>query len=340
MNERIDFYRSPVDRDLLRSLTRRSDIRGLVQCLGILAVYAVTTGASLYFFRAGMWVAMAVSLYVHAMFSSFTGMESTVHELSHKTPFRTRWINEAFYGLFCFLSWNNPVHFRESHRRHHQVTVFRGRDKEVVLSPAPFNFLDYLSWFLFDWKKFRMIMRGNMVLVAGKDVPDIFFWDPLFDREDTRRARMFLWARLQLLAHTILVVVFAVLGLYPLIFTVSLSYFFATFLARSCEIVQHVGMESDVPDWRMTCHTMLFGPVMSFFYWKMNFHIEHHTYAAVPFYNLEKLHRAMASDCPVPVRGYLKGVGRILGIIRRQHREPDWHFIPELPVGAAPAKRA
>ena len=29
---------------------------------------------------------------------------------------------------------------------------------------------------------------------------------------------------------------------------------------------------------------------MRFWYWHMNFHIEHHMYAAVPCYNLEKLH--------------------------------------------------
>jgi len=338
MAERINFYRSPIERTLLRELNKRSDFRGLVQSLGILLIYLTTTGLSVYLFLEKMWIPMILACYVHSIFSSFVGMESTVHELSHKTPFKTRWLNEFFYGLFCMLSWNNPVHFRESHRRHHQFTVYKGKDKEVILSPAPFGWLDVLSWFSFDWKKFIMIMRGNAVLVSGRDIPDIFFWDPLFEKDDPRRGRMILWARIQLVVHIILAVYFVFSGLYVLIYTVSFSYFFATFLARSCEIVQHAGMKSDVPDWRITCHTMIFGPVISFLYWNMNYHIEHHTYAAVPFYNLKKLHKAMASDCPEPARGYFRGVGKILGIMKQQKQNPDWCYIPVMRDSASPAR--
>ena len=115
---------------------------------------------------------------------------------------------------------------------------------------------------------------------------------------------------------------FAWYGLWVLIYTVCCSYFFATVPGHVHEIVQHVGIKSDVPDWRVTCHTMLFGPVMSFLYWNMNYHIEHHTYAAVPFFNLGRLHRAMAADCPVPVKGYYKAVGKILGLMNRQRKDP------------------
>ncbi len=338
MADRIKFYRSPVDRELLRELNKRSNSKGLIQSLGMLLLYCTTTFFSLYFFMKGMWISMIVAAYIHSVFSSFIGMEAAVHELSHKTPFKTKWLNEFFYGLFSMLSWNNPVHFRESHRRHHQVTVFRGLDKEVILANQVFGFWDFISWFTFDWKKFRMIMIGNLTLVAGKDIPDIFAWDPLFEKDDPRRARMILWARIQLLVHIALVVFFITQGLWILIFTVNFSYFFASFLGRSTGIVQHVGLMSDVPDWRITCHTMLFGPVMSFLYWRMNYHVEHHTYAAVPFYNLPKLHEAIVDDCPVPVNGYYAGLGKILGLLRKQRKDSDWHYVPEFPESANPPK--
>ncbi|RKX70779.1 MAG: hypothetical protein DRP60_15435 [Spirochaetes bacterium] len=338
MTNRINFYKSPIDRELLRKLNKRSNFHGFVQSLGILTLYLTTTALSLYFFLGKMWIPMLIACYLHAMFTSFLGMESSVHELSHKTPFKTRWINEFFYGLFCLLTWNNPIHFRESHRRHHQMTAFKGRDMEVILTPAPFGFMDFFSWFTFDWKKFVMIMRGNAVLVSGRDIPDIFFWEPLFEKDDSRRSKMILWARLQFLLHIILTTFFVMNGLWVLIFTVSCSYFFATFLGRSTGMVQHIGLKSDVPDWRINCHTMIFGPVMQFLYWKMNYHIEHHTYAAVPFYNLKELHEAMKADCPVPVKGYFRGVGKILELIRKQRKDPDWCYIPEMPEGAAPAK--
>ena len=59
---------------------------------------------------------------IHFMFHGFTGTEAAVHELSHGTPFKSRWLNELFYRLFCFLSWSNWVHFRASHMLHLRFT--------------------------------------------------------------------------------------------------------------------------------------------------------------------------------------------------------------------------
>ncbi len=332
--EQIRFYRTPVDRAALKVLTKRRDLPGLMQSSGLLAFYLFTTFVSLYFYKTGNWVMMVVSCYFHSLFVNFLGMEAAVHELSHKTPFRTKWLNEFFYGLFSFLTWNNPVHFRESHKRHHQVTVFEGLDREVILTPGDPGRQDYISWFLFDWKKFRMIMRANLAFVLGKDQPDVFAWNPLFSRDDPRRERMFRWSRFQMLGHGLLIYIFIRYDLPVLIYTVSCSYFFATALSRSCEILQHKGLKPNIPDWRMTCHTMIVGPVISFFYWRMNYHVEHHMYAAVPFYNLPGLHKMIAFDSPVPVKGYWKGVKKVLYCLKRQRELNEWFYIPSLPETA------
>lgn len=338
MDDRINFYHTPIDREILKDLTKRSDLQGLLQSLGILLVYAATTAVSLYFFLQRMWLPMVLACYLHSMFAGFLGMASSVHELSHTTPFKTKWLNEVFYYLFAFLTWNNPVHFRESHRRHHQLTTFRGRDKEVIIEPAPFTTADYVSWFFFDWKIFRMLMRANWAFFRGKDQPDVFFWDPLFEKDDPKRQKMIAWARFQFIGHLILAGVFAYFQLWVLIYTVSLSYFFATFMIHATGMVQHIGLKPNVPDWRMNCHTMIFGPVMAFFYWRMNYHIEHHMYASVPFFNLHKLHKVIGHDLPEPVRGFFPAVGKILGLVRKQRKDPRWVYVPVLPPDAAPAQ--
>ncbi|WP_168203320.1 fatty acid desaturase [Oceanispirochaeta crateris] len=338
MVRNIQFYRTPIDREALRTLTQRKDLPGLIQCLSLLTVYLFTTWVSFYFFRHELWIPMVMACYIHAMLSSFLGMEATVHELSHKTPFKSKSLNEIFYGLFSFLSWNNPIHFRESHKRHHQVTVFKGLDKEVVLSPAPFHMRHILSWFLFDYQKFKNIMRGNLSYALGRDIPDTFYWDPLFEKDDPQRQSMFLWSRFLILGHLIFLGLFIYFQLWVFIFTFTCSYFFVTFLGRFTGIVQHIGLKPSVPDWRMTCHTMVFGPVISFFYWRMNYHIEHHMFAAVPFYNLPKLHALMAADTPLPVKGFIRGVKKIMSLMKEQRKNPEWVYIPDLPAGAGPAK--
>ena len=100
----IDWYRTPIDRAELRSLTKRSNLRGFLQSFGFLLLYACTTGVTLYLFLQKMWVPMFILCYVHASMHSFVGMEAAVHELSHGTPFKSKWLNELFYYLFSSLS--------------------------------------------------------------------------------------------------------------------------------------------------------------------------------------------------------------------------------------------
>ena len=44
------------------------------------------------------------------------------------------------------------------------------------------------------------------------------------------------------------------------------------------------GLQDYVPDFRLCYRRFLVNPVVRFLYWHMNFHIEHHMYAAVPCY--------------------------------------------------------
>ena len=264
MGSSIDFYRTKIDKEVFAGLRKRSDLRGLVQALSLLVIFIFTNLICLYFFLRSAWILMACSMVVHSLFSNFLGMEASVHELSHRTPFRTRWLNEVFYYLFACITWNNPIHFRESHKLHHQFTLFRGFDREVVIEPAPIGMLDYLSWMTVDWKKIRMIMGANIAFALGRDRPDVFSWDPLLSKGDPKRKKMFFWARFQFLSHLALAAIFIYLDVWVLIYTVSLSYFFFTFLGNACGAMQHIGLSSNVPDFRICCHTMKFGPVMAF----------------------------------------------------------------------------
>ena len=75
---------------------------------------------------------------------------------------------------------------------------------------------------------------------------------------------------------------------------------------------QHLRLNPKVPDWRVSCHTVKFGPLAAYLYWRMNYHIEHHMYAAVPFFNLPKLHEALVFDTPKPLHGYLAGIKLVI----------------------------
>lgn len=335
MDERINWYKSPLDRAVLRDLTEPSDWRGFLQAGGFLAIFLTTLSVSVYFFLRQQWAAMAIAGYIHCIFHGFIGMEAAVHELSHGTPFKTKWINRFFYNLFCFLSWNNGIHFYASHMKHHQWTVHRGLDKEVVLEPIKLNAWSYVQWFTFNFAKFRKLMGPNIAHCFGNADYDVFFWDPLFPAGDPRRRSMCNWARFMVLGHLLLVGVFIYYKLWILIALVTFGGFIGNFLSQGCGMQQHLGLQPNVPDWRLCCHTVLFNPIMAFLYWQMNYHIEHHMYAGVPFWNLPRLRAALDHDMPRPVNGYVAGIRRILWIQRQQKLNPAYCYVPVLPSRGA-----
>lgn len=334
----ISWYRTPIEKETLKTLTARSDLKGFLQACSFLVLYAGLAFLGVWFFLNKQWGLMAAACVVHSIFLDFVGMEAAVHELSHGTPFKTKWLNELFYRIFSFLTWNNYLHFRISHMKHHQFTAFQGLDKEVIIERDPYTFPDYLGWFTFDFKKFKMIMFSNIAHFFGNGDADFFSWDPLLPEGDENRKKMINWARFMVIGHLVLLAVFIYFQLWVLIFLVTFGYFFFTFVSKGTGIIQHHGLCPNVPDWRVVCHTVKTGPVISYLYWRMQYHIEHHMYAAVPFHNLRKLHKIIAFDTPKPPGSFFAGLTRIRKIHRQQRTDPDYCFVADFPETAAPPK--
>lgn len=338
MVQKIAWYRTAIEKDEIKKLTARKDLPGFLQAFSFLLVYLGLGFLAVWFFLHRQWGLMAAACVAHSIFLDYVGMEAAVHELSHGTPFKTKWLNEFFFRLFSFLTWNNYLHFRISHMKHHQYTAFKGIDKEVIIERDPYTFWDKLSWFTFDVKKFKMIMFTNIAHFFGNADADFFSWDPLLPEDDENRKKMIRWARIMVIGHLILLGVFIYFQLWVLIFLVTFGYFFFTFTSRGTVIMQHHGLCPNHPDWRVICHTVKVGPLLNFMYWHMQYHIEHHMYAAVPFFNLRKLHKAIAHDTPEPPRSYFAALNRIRKIHKRQRSDPEYCFMPDFPETAAPPK--
>ncbi len=336
----INWYRIPMERDTLRQLTERSNLRGWLQAGSFFLIFVVLTALAILFYELRLWVLMVVACYLHAAFLNMVSMAAAVHELSHGTPFKSKPVNEFFYYLFCFLTWNNPVHFRASHiLHHHQFTVYVGLDKEVVQGPVKekLNWVNMLSWFTFDFKWFALFMKTNILHAFGNADVDFFSWDPLFEKGDPKRREMCGWARFVVIAYAVILVLALVFHEWIVVFLV-FSYFFARFLANLTGAIQHTGLGSSVPDWRLVCHTVTVNPLIGYLYWNMNYHTEHHMYAAVPFYNLRKLRAVLEKDMPPAHKGFLSCLRFLYGIKARQKKEPGYIYRPEFPSGAAPAR--
>jgi fatty acid desaturase len=116
--------------------------------------------------------------------------------------------------------------------------------------------------------------------------------------------------------------------------------FYGQCIQRLMNNTQHIGMMKAVPDARLCCRTFTTLPLLQYFYWHMNYHVEHHMYAAVPCYRLGALHRAISADLPPTPHGIWATWRAIDAIQARQANDPTYEERPALPVAPAPIPAA
>ena len=127
----IKWYRTPLPREKLSALNARSDAKGLMQSLAVLAILAATGTTTLWAAFRGYWLMVPLLLFLHGTVGSFH--INAVHELCHNSVFKTKALNSLFIRIFGFLGWNDWVWFNVSHANHHRYTLHPPRDGEVVL---------------------------------------------------------------------------------------------------------------------------------------------------------------------------------------------------------------
>ncbi len=335
---KIDWYRTPIPRDRLKALTARSNWKPLLHVFAQLGLTALTMSLALYSFVNWPWPVTATLVWVHCTFYTFIGYAGGGHELSHRNVFRSRWINEVVMFVYGLLTWGNYIHFRHSHMKHHQLTVHHNHDYEVIL-PHIVPARRWLWLLTFNGPTFvrtlAMTTRHALGRIKGE-------WEEfIFPEKDQRSRRRLFWlARVILLFHAGIITFGILSGYWIVILLVTGGVFTAQWLNLLAGLPQHVGMESDVPDWRLSCRTFVPRPLVRFLYWNMNYHIEHHMYASVPFYNIPRLHREISWDLPVPGRGLFRfWIAEMFPTIRHQRVDPAWTKPLEWPQGSTPPVR-
>ncbi len=326
----IDWYRCPIPKDRLRELTQRSDLKGFAQSLGYLALLVVTGGATWILFDRGLWGAFAAALFCFGTIVSFNPGLVT-HELSHGTVFRTKWLNSLFLRFYSLLGWVNFHHYKRSHTFHHLYTLHPRGDREVTLPRVPSLHPVRLFWYAtFNFPGFWTILSSTLSLAfVGRFTNE---WSeaifPPEAPEARRQARRWAWVLLGF--HAAVITVSAVFRLWPLAILVTLGGFIASWWSHFVGEPMHTGLRDNVPDFRLCCRTITLDPFSRFIYWYMNYHTEHHMYAAVPCYNLPRLAAAIASDMPAP-RSVVGAWAEMRKTWLRQKKEPGYQFDTPLP---------
>ncbi len=333
----LQWYRCPIEPAALRDLTRRSDVQGFLQTLGHILLLSVTGVWTWLFFDHGIWIGFALALFAHGTIASF--IASGTHELSHGTVFKTKWLNTFFLYPLGLISWFNPRDFKLSHTYHHLYTLHPRGDREVVLptepSLHPLHLLQLLTLNVVGGLKepysFPIVQNVWAIVklaLVGRHSKE--WLSAVYAGQDKELRKAANWARVVLLFHAAVIAVSIVFRLWPLPLIVTFAPFIANWLRYIVFVPMHTGLKDNVEDFRLCVRSITLDPVSHFIYWRMNWHTEHHMFAAVPCYSLRRLHRTVEADMPRP-RTLIEAWREMRRIWRKQKADPSYQYETPLP---------
>ena len=99
------WYASPIPRERLKQLMKRSDGPAIRDTIIWFAAFVVTGGAG--YLLWGTWLAVPAFLAYGVLYGSST--DSRWHECGHGTAFKTLWMNEVVYQIACFMVLREPT---------------------------------------------------------------------------------------------------------------------------------------------------------------------------------------------------------------------------------------
>jgi fatty acid desaturase len=299
-NQRKGWKRPKIDREVLKKLSERSTVNGLLRILYFVGLLTVSAVATAYVSHYSLWLAIPV-LYVYYFFYGF--WVAIAHELQHKIVFAEPqdWLSEIFYFFVQTIMWNSQTYARVSHKLHHRYTMVREIDPEtdwpeVITSRWLRRFLVYLV--------LRVLVVGALV-EFGKAVwlqvwraaggKDRMMRDQCTERELAAIRRESLAI---LLVHAAVAAAAIAFHVWPLLLFVTLAWQIGSPIEILWHATKHLGRPYNVNDHRLNTRSIRVGWFIRTFFWGLDTHVDHHLYPVVPSRNLPKLHRILEKDLP------------------------------------------
>ncbi len=301
-NQRKDWKRPKVDKEVLKKLSERSTLNGLVRIAWFVFLLTASAVAAVYVSRINPWLAIPV-LYVYWFFYGF--WVAIGHELQHGTVFAPRadWLNEAFLYFVQTIMWNSPTYARISHRLHHRYTMVRGVDPET----------DWPEVITTRWLRGFLLNLVFRILVVGALVELVRSIKTQVERAAGKKDRMMrdhctpkdirairLESLAILLVHMAVAAAAILFQVWELLLFVTLAWHIGSPMEILWHATKHIGRPYNVNDHRLNTRSVRVSGFIKLIFWGLDDHVDHHLYPVVPSRNLPKLHKLLEKELPDP----------------------------------------
>lgn len=277
-------FLSGLPADLREAMTGRTDGTGLRHLAGHLGAI-LGVGGLIAAGVPGWWALLPVQgVLIIFLFT-------LEHEATHRTPFRTVWLNDwagRLAGVLLVLPFE---WFRAFHMAHHRWTNLPGKDPELAgAKPATRReWFWHVSGLPYWWSELRLMAR----LVAGRVTDD-------FVAEGAKR-RVIAEARWMVGIYGL---AGASLFWTPLLLWVwGVPVLLGQPVLRLYLLAEH-GDCPEVANMFENTRTTFTTRVVRWLAWNMPYHVEHHVWPTVPFHRLPEVHGLMKGELRVTAEGY------------------------------------
>jgi fatty acid desaturase len=224
----------------------------------------------------------------------------------------TRWRYTHFVHHGNTYSTNDPFDYEIEYGNDLKETP-----KMLIINIIPF--LDLL--FLKKHISFEIIQHafGIKTKVMQDNIPENAQSKVIFNS----RAFVIIWA---------LVIFWSIIvsSWMPMLYFV-LPQFYGKTLHKLVAFTQHAGLARNIKDHRFSTREMCLNPILSFLYWKMEYHLTHHMFPTVPSYNLDKLHLHIKDQLPKPNNGLIDAYKEIIPALIKQREDENYFIKKDIP---------
>ena len=274
----------------LKSLRQRNNLSGLIY-LGVHLSALSIAGLLVNVTIGSWWIVPSTLLYGSIIVLLFAPM----HECSHFTAFRWRWLNYTV-GMFAAVLTIRPfLYFKWRHAEHHTYAQHPTRDPDAVSMPQSFGQYVFLVLGAGFWHKMLgTLWRGCSGRFSQAECDYI-------PRGELHKVSLEI--RMMVSLYAVIALVSVITGSWVAVTYWLLPRVLCEPVLRAIRMAEHTGAQES-PNLLFNTRTTLANPVFRTLYWNMPFHAEHHIAASVPFHALGRLHEEIKPHLGCIGEGY------------------------------------